>query len=193
MINLYSFTSISEFFYQRMYEQQRDQLANQQFNVDQTSFAISTVKDTQTTVAAMSAASKTLKKEAKKIKLSEIEDMQDEMEGKKTTKYLLVYTHITSFCLIDMLEDVGEISEILGRSYGMPDGIEEEDLDAELACLEDEWASEEISTANETEIASSDPMYSLPNQPNQAIVSPTSETVPSNPATAPPVSTTSYL
>ena len=56
-----------------------------------------------------------------------------------------------------MLEDVGEINEILGRSYGMPgiiiiiilsllllllllyliiiDGIEEDDLDAELACL----------------------------------------------------------
>jgi charged multivesicular body protein 5 len=43
-----------------------------------------------------------------------------------------------------MLEDVGEISEILGRSYGMPDGIEEEDLDAELACLEDEWADDEV-------------------------------------------------
>lgn len=40
-----------------------------------------------------------------------------------------------------MLEDVGEISEILGRSYGCPDGVEEEDLDAELACLEDEMAT----------------------------------------------------
>ncbi len=38
----------------------------------------------------------------------------------------------------DMLEDVGEISELLSRSYGMPEGVDEEDLDAELACLEDE-------------------------------------------------------
>src|SRR5690606_39367066 len=30
-------------------------------------------------------------------------------------------------------------------SYGCTDGIEEDDLDAELACLEDDWAAEEIS------------------------------------------------
>lgn len=64
-----------------MYESQRDQLANQQFNVDQTSFAIETVKNTQVTVAAMKDASKTLKKEQKKISLAELEDMQDDMEG----------------------------------------------------------------------------------------------------------------
>lgn len=64
-----------------MYEQQRDQLANQQFNVDQTAFAISSVKDAQTTVAAMSAAAKTLKKEQKKININDLENMQDDMEG----------------------------------------------------------------------------------------------------------------
>jgi charged multivesicular body protein 5 len=66
---------------QRMYEQQRDQMANQQFNVDQTSFAIETVRSTQTTIAVMKTAAKTLKKENKKIDLSELENMQDEMEG----------------------------------------------------------------------------------------------------------------
>jgi charged multivesicular body protein 5 len=65
-----------------MYETQRDQMYNQQFNVDQTSFAIETVRSTQTTVATMKTAAKTLKKENKKINLSEIEDMQDEMEGR---------------------------------------------------------------------------------------------------------------
>lgn len=74
-----------------MYEQQKDQLANQQFNLDQTNFAISTVKDTQTTIAAMSAAAKTLKKEQKKIKLSEIEDMQDEMEGSESLFSVFIY------------------------------------------------------------------------------------------------------
>ena len=64
-----------------MYENQRDQLQSQQFNIDQTSFAIETVRSTQTTVSAMKAAAKTLKVENKKISLSEIEDMQDEMEG----------------------------------------------------------------------------------------------------------------
>lgn len=64
-----------------MYEAQRDNLANQQFNIDQTNFAISSIKDTQTTVSAMKAAAKTLKVEQKKINLNDIENMQDEMEG----------------------------------------------------------------------------------------------------------------
>lgn len=64
-----------------MYEQQRDQMMNQQFNIDQTSFAIETIKSTQTTVAAMKEASKTLKKEQKKINLNDLENMQDDMEG----------------------------------------------------------------------------------------------------------------
>lgn len=41
-----------------------------------------------------------------------------------------------------MLEDVGEINDILGRAYGVPDGIDEADLDAELAFLGDELEGE---------------------------------------------------
>ena len=41
--------------------------------------------------------------------------------------------------MTDLLEDVGEIGEICGRSYGTPDGIDEDDLDAEMACLENEF------------------------------------------------------
>jgi charged multivesicular body protein 5 len=65
----------------RMYEQQRDSISNQQFNIDQTAFAINTVKDTQTTVAAMKVAAKTLKFENKKIDINDLENMQDDMEG----------------------------------------------------------------------------------------------------------------
>lgn len=64
-----------------MYENQRDQLSAQAFNIDQTSFAIDTVKNTQTTVAAMKVAAKQLKTENKKIDLNELENMQDDMEG----------------------------------------------------------------------------------------------------------------
>ena len=75
---------------QKMYEQQRDQMQGQQFNIDQTSFAIETVRSTQVTVAVMKEAGKTLKKENKKISLSEIENMQDEMEGNKRVSFLSV-------------------------------------------------------------------------------------------------------
>jgi len=102
----------------KMYEQQRDQLAGQAFNVEQTAFAIESVQNTQVTIAAMKTASKQLKVEQKKINLSEIEDMQDD--------------------LADLLEDGDEIQEILARSYGTPEGLDEDELEAELACLGDE-------------------------------------------------------
>jgi charged multivesicular body protein 5 len=76
----------------RMYEQQRDQLSAQQFNVDQTNFAISTVRDSHVTIAAMKEASKTLKVEHKKININEIEDINDD--------------------LADMMEDMEEINEV---------------------------------------------------------------------------------
>jgi charged multivesicular body protein 5 len=66
----------------RMYESQRDQMAGQAFNIEQTSFAIETVKDTQTTIFAMKAAQEQLRTEHKKINISEVEDMQDDLEGK---------------------------------------------------------------------------------------------------------------
>merc|ERR1719473_735274 len=40
--------------------------------------------------------------------------------------------------LQDMFEDMNEINDMMGRAYGVPDELDEADLDAELACLEDE-------------------------------------------------------
>ena len=67
-----------------------------------------------------------------------------------------------------MLEDVGEISEILGRSYGCPDGVEEEDLDAELACLEDEMATEEVDFAAADAVPQDSYLSSMPSEPTAA-------------------------
>ena len=89
----------------KMYEAQRDQLAGQAFNVEQTSFAIDSVKDTLTTVDAMKAASKTLKTEFKKVDIDQIEDVQDD--------------------LADMMEDMNEVQDALGRSYGIGDDVDE--------------------------------------------------------------------
>ena len=51
------------------------------FSVEQTSFAMESVRDTQTMVAAMSTAAKQLKVEHKKININQIEDMQDDLSG----------------------------------------------------------------------------------------------------------------
>merc|ERR1711879_942360 len=101
----------------KQYEGQRESMAQQSFNLDQTNYAIQSMKDTQVTVNAMKAGMKEMKKEFKKVNITKIENMQDELE--------------------DMMDDANEIQEVMGRSYGMPE-IDEDDLEAELDALGDE-------------------------------------------------------
>lgn len=85
----------------KMYENQRDQLSTQSFNMEQSNFAIQGMKDTQTTVAAMKLGLKDMKREYKKLDINKIEDMQDEME--------------------DMLDMNNEIQDAMSRQYDSPD------------------------------------------------------------------------
>ena len=64
-----------------MYEGQRDQLYAQQFNVEQTKFTVDSIKDTVSTVQAMTAASKEMKKNFKQTKELDINYI-DKMNGK---------------------------------------------------------------------------------------------------------------
>jgi charged multivesicular body protein 5 len=84
-----------------MYENQRDQLGQQSFNMEQSNFAIQGMKDTQTTLGAMKLGLKEMKREYKKLDINKIEDMQDEME--------------------DMLDMNNEIQEAMSRQYDSPD------------------------------------------------------------------------
>lgn len=97
-----------------MYEQQRDNLMQQSFNMEQLSFAQESMKDTVVTVAAMKDANKALGKQMKQISINDVEDMQDD--------------------LADMLDDHQAIQEAMSRSYGMED-VDEADLDAELEAM----------------------------------------------------------
>lgn len=106
----------------KMYEQQRDNLLQQSFNMEQANFATQTLKDTQTTVTAMKMGVKEMKREYKKIDIDNIEDLQDELE--------------------DMLEQANEVQEALGRNYGMPE-IDDDELQAELDALGDEIGMDE--------------------------------------------------
>ncbi|KAI8909585.1 Snf7 family, partial [Gorgonomyces haynaldii] len=107
----------------KMYESQRDQLMQQSFNMEQASMATENLKNTMITLDAMKTANKELKKQYKNINVDKIEKMQDEME--------------------DLLEQANELQETLGRSYGVPDDIDEDDLEAELDALGDELLFEE--------------------------------------------------
>jgi len=144
----------------KMYEQQRDQMSNQVFNMEQTTWATQSLKDTVTTVEAMKSANKELKKAYKKVNIDQIETMQDDLS--------------------DLLDQASEVQEVLGRSYGVPNEVDESDLMAELDGLEAEMAEESapsylqdagppVETANPAAEAKKTDEYGLPSVPQQAV------------------------
>lgn len=125
----------------RMYEQQRDTVSGQQFNIDQTSFGLESAKASVSTVAAMKAANKELKKTIRKdLDIDDVDDLADDMA--------------------ELMEDFNEINEALGRNFATPDDLDEADLDAELEMLGDELEEE-----FEAETADAAPSYLLPSTP----------------------------
>ena len=81
-------------------------------------------------VDAMKLGVKEMKKEFKKVNLDEIEVF--------TSSYIFWYMSLSCVnvwqdvqdMMEDMMEDANEIQETLGRSYGMPEDIDEDDLEA---------------------------------------------------------------
>ena len=65
----------------KLYEQQRDQLYGQQFNVEQTAFVVQSARDTAHTVTAMQAASKEMTRafKSKELNIDNIDRLQDSL------------------------------------------------------------------------------------------------------------------
>ncbi|KAJ3200593.1 hypothetical protein HDU82_008764, partial [Entophlyctis luteolus] len=91
--------------------------------MEQAAMTTENLKNTVITVDAMKQANKELKAQYKKVDITKVEALQDEME--------------------DLLEQANEVQEVLGRTYGLPDGIDESDLEAELDALGDELLQED--------------------------------------------------
>lgn len=107
----------------RMYETQRDQMAGQQFNIDQASFGIESAKASVSTVAAMKAASQELKRTIRNdLKIDDVDDLADDMA--------------------ELMDEFQEINEVLAQNFATPDDIDEADLEAELDMLDDEFEDE---------------------------------------------------
>ena len=103
-----------------MYENQRDQLAGQQFNIDQAAFGIESAKASVSTVAAMKAANTELKKTIQQdLKIDDVDELADDMA--------------------ELMDEFQEINEALAQNFSTPDDIDEADLEAELDMLEDEF------------------------------------------------------
>ncbi|KAF9006525.1 Snf7 family [Cyathus striatus] len=99
----------------KMYESQLTQLTQQTFNMESAALATENLRNTMATVEAMQQANKEMRRQYGKIDIDKIENIHYDME--------------------DLLEQANEIQESLGRSYEVPDELDEADLEAELDAL----------------------------------------------------------
>lgn len=106
----------------RMFESQKDQLEQQQHNMEQAGMMTDNLKNVMTTVDVMKQTNKSLKQQYGKIDIDKIERMQDEMA--------------------DLMEMGQEIQDSISRSYEVPEDVDEAELDAELEALGDEMEME---------------------------------------------------
>jgi charged multivesicular body protein 5 len=111
----------------KLYEQQVAQMRQQSFNMEQTAFATEALRDTSTTVSAMQLAAKDMKSQMKTVNLQRVEILQEELQ--------------------DLMESSNEVQEIMSRSFAVPEGICEADLEAEFEALQDMAGTEEVDTS----------------------------------------------
>mmetsp|Transcript_22486 Transcript_22486/g.89028 ORF Transcript_22486/g.89028 Transcript_22486/m.89028 type:complete len:228 (-) Transcript_22486:1122-1805(-) len=102
----------------KMYEQQRDQLQSQAFNLEQANFTSQAMQDTVTMVSAMKQANTQMKQQFKAVNLDSIEDLYDDMA--------------------DLMDEHDMMQDILSRAFQTPEDLDEADLEAELDALGDE-------------------------------------------------------
>jgi charged multivesicular body protein 5 len=106
----------------KLYEAQRDQLQQQSWNMEQAGMMQDNLKNTMITVDAMKTTTKELRKQYGQVDVGKIERLQDEMA--------------------DLMDVGNEIQESLGRSYEVPEGVDDDELDAELEALGEEMSLE---------------------------------------------------
>lgn len=106
----------------KMYEQQRDQLVNTQFNVENLAFQQEQAKITATTVEAMKKATDDLKQQTAKIGVDQVDKLKDDMD--------------------DMAAEMKEIQDALAHQTGGQTEVEDEAA-AELEQLYAQQAHEE--------------------------------------------------
>lgn len=102
----------------RLYESQLEQLNQQSFNMEQSMMTTENLRNTMATVDAMQQANKEMRKTYGNINVSKVERVQDDME--------------------DLLDQSEALQETMSRNYGVPDNIDEDELEAELEALEED-------------------------------------------------------
>jgi len=113
----------------RMYESQLAQLVQQTFNMESAALATENLRNTMATVDAMQLTNKELKKQYGKIDIDKIEVRISDIVESNPHAQRRVPQNI-HYEMEDLLEQANEIQESLGRSYAVPDELDEADLEA---------------------------------------------------------------
>ncbi|KAK3105559.1 hypothetical protein FSP39_000404 [Pinctada imbricata] len=141
----------------KMYENQRDNLMQQSFNIEQQNYAIQSLKDTKTTRyenQRENLAQQTFNLEQQNYNIQSLKDTKTTVDAMKVgvKEFKKAYKHVNIDKIEDMqdeLEDLteqaNEIQEVMGRSYGMPE-VDDDELEAELDALGDDLALDEDSS-----------------------------------------------
>lgn len=111
-----------------MYEGQLNQLAQQSFNMESAALTTDNLRNTMATVDAMKVANKEMRKQYGKIDIDKIE-VRLPCIPFSTLNWPLDWQSM-HYDMEDLLEQANEIQESLGRSYAVPDEIDEADLEA---------------------------------------------------------------
>ena len=107
----------------KMYQKQVDMISGSAFNLENISMTMDSMKIAKETMATTTAALTTMQKEFKSVDVIKMETLADDMA--------------------DLMADTNEINELLARPYDTYDAMDESELDAQLAGLEDELAASE--------------------------------------------------
>jgi charged multivesicular body protein 5 len=106
----------------KMYEKQLDNLSAMHLNTLSIVDTIENAKATQEMAVAMKESVKTLKEQQEQFSLDDMEDVYDDMD--------------------DIMMDQEEIQDIMGRSLGDMEDVDEDELEAELEGIDDELDAE---------------------------------------------------
>jgi charged multivesicular body protein 5 len=135
----------------KLYEGQREQLYQQQYNVESAAFTMQSMQDSVQVVGAMQAGAKqmaAMQKKHKELRVDEVWKTMDQMA--------------------DMAADFEEVQDAMG-SYNVPDAIDDADLDAELDALGDDDALAELAGDGvPAYLAADEELEALPEAPSGA-------------------------
>lgn len=118
----------------KMYEAQLDSIQAQVFNMENAALTTDNLRNTMATVDAMKQANKEMKKTYGKLDIDKIEvPFPSKLRcifNCDSIVLKLFDTQSIHYDMEDLIEQANEIQESLGRTYGVPDEVDEADLEA---------------------------------------------------------------